>query len=304
VDFLLISKRNSVLVGNRNIMKQHLIRKWIHIGFFTVGTINGVSHLYGNDDDLPPQPIHEGSCWGHLFDGTPFYKSRQRGFCTASGQKVVNVNSSWLREFNFTHFTDEDRIYITMYFGSHNEALDEHDVQFPIIGYHRADNKPIFLHRASGLCIFGDPWPNQVATRDALAPDVIFTDGSVPIELPVHPILGQVVGHMMVNRGHCVPIFHSPQGRFVTENGYTVVNVNGTYMREIVPGRLLLDLSTSRSYNGNGHGPLPDRYAGTIGEDNTLYNSNGVFYTLIENRIEIYTPNGNQWTLVKCELFY
>jgi hypothetical protein len=92
----------------------------------------------------------------------------------------------------------------------------------------------------------------------------------------------------------------------MTENGCVVINVNGIYMRELVPGRLLLDLSTSRLYDGNGRGPLPNRYAGTIGEDHTLYECNGVFYAFVENRVEIYGVDAwaNRWILINCGLSY
>ncbi|MDR0392648.1 MAG: hypothetical protein LBH52_00220 [Puniceicoccales bacterium] len=275
-------------------MKQNLIKRWIHVGIFMVGM--------GSGNDISGRPSPTGPCLGYLFEGTPFFKDGQGGFCTASGQRVRNVASSWLQEFRF----NVGGRAITVYCGSHNEVLDEHNAQLPIIGYHRVTKQPIFLHWASDMCIFGDPWPDQMQTRTALAPHVIFTDRLGPIELPVHPTLGQAVGHMRVMRGQCVPIFCSPEGRFMTENGCAVVNVNGTYMRVLIPGRLLLELSTFRLYNGHGHGPLPDQYAGTIGEDHTLYKGNGVFYAFVENRVEIYGVDAqtNRWTLINCELFY
>ncbi|MDR2396847.1 MAG: hypothetical protein LBD69_03275 [Puniceicoccales bacterium] len=270
-------------------MKQNVIKRWIHIGFFTVGMTQGLS-LYA---------APTGPCLGHLFDGTPLFKDDQGGFCTVSGQRVINVGTSWLQEFRVRI---KDRT-ITIYCGSHNEVLDEHNVQLPIVGYHRVTQQPIFFHRASGMCIFGDPWPDQVETRAALAPHVIFTDRS--IELPVHPTLGQAVGHMRVMRGQCVPIFRSLEGRLVTQNGCTVVYANGIYMRVLVSRRLLLDLSTTRLYDGNGR-CLPDRYAGTISEDHTLYECNGIFYAFVENRIEIYRADteANRWVLIKCKLLY
>ncbi|MDR2769359.1 MAG: hypothetical protein LBB19_02265 [Puniceicoccales bacterium] len=125
-------------------------------------------------------------CLGHLFDGTLFFKDDQGGYCTESGTKVINVNSSWLKESYtyFTHFTNKDRVSITIYCGSRNEILDEQGEQLPIIGYSCMGKTPVFSHKASGLYLFGNPWPNQIATREALPPYVIFTDGPVPLSSP------------------------------------------------------------------------------------------------------------------------
>jgi hypothetical protein len=219
------------------------------------------------------------------------------------------VDSSWLKEFHFTyatHFTDKDRVTITVYCGSYNEVLDEQREQLPIVGYFRTDKTPVFSHKASGLYLFGNSWPNQIATRELIAHHVIFTDGSVPIELPAHPTLGQAVNHMKVQRGHCIPIFRTPQGRFVTENGCAVIYKNNKWMREIVPGRLLADLNFPvEMYDGNGRGPLRDQSVDTIGDNYVVYECNDIYYAFIENRIEIYRKVGdNSWALTCCEPLY
>jgi hypothetical protein len=272
------------------------MRRLINTGLCVLGMINSVS-LYA---------APTGPCLGHLFDGTPFFKDDQGGFCTVSGQMVRNVNGDWLKGVILPHAGGE----VTLYCGEYNEVLDEQLEQLPIIGYHRTDKTPVFLLQrnapaANDLCAFGNPLPNQTATRGTLAPDVIFTDGRGPIELPVHPDLGQAVGHMKVlDRGKCVPIFRTPQGRFVTENGCAVVYVNGTYLRELVPGILLLDTSSALMYDDNGRGPLRDQIVNSVGDNHALYQCGNIYYAYIENRIEVYGTLEGKRVLSRCELAY